>query len=318
MNVYDKATQYGLYGLLEGTDRHSNGNTFFVDSTCGSNTAGGAWGQSWTTPYATLNYAVSKCTTGAGDVILLAPAHAETITATSTASGSSTGQLCVDKGDISIIGLGRGTKRPTFTFTTAAAAGVKIVGTSPNVLLSNLLFIADYTNGITAGITVAANCYGLTIENCEFRETANTKEFLISISLAALIEDVVIRGNRFTGVAGGTCSEAIVCVGAAPRLQVYDNYFHGDWSAACITASAAASLIIMIRDNLFYNLDPTTGKCVVVHAGTTGTFTGNYMHAGKDATNPLTSTVLMCCENYATNIEAESGNLAPAAGDWAT
>lgn len=318
MNIYDRAMQYGLYGMLEGTDRKSNGKTFFVDSTNGENTAGGEWGKSWEYPYATVNYAVSKCTTGAGDVILVAAAHVETITATSTASGSSTGQFCIDKGDISIIGMGRGTKRPTFTFTTAAASGVKIVDTSPNVLLANLLFVSAYTNGITAGITVDANCSGLTIENCEFRETLNTQEFLITISLAALIEDVIIRGNRFTGVAGGTCSEAIVCVGAAPRLQVYDNYFHGDWSAACITASAAASLIIMIRDNLLYNLDPTTGKCVVVHAGTTGTFTRNLMHAGQDATNPLTSTLLMCCENYATNIEAESGNLAPAAGDWAT
>jgi len=317
MNIYDRALQYGLYGLLEGTDRQSNGSTFFVDSTNGSNTAGGVWGQSWDFPYATVNYAVSKCTTGAGDVILVAAAHAETITATSTASGSSTGQFCIDKGDISIIGMG-GTKRPTFTFSTAAAAGLKIVGTSPNVLIANLLFLSDYTNGPTACITAAANCYGLTIENCEFRETINTKEMLITISLAALIEDVVIRGNRFIGIAAGDDSEAIVCVGAVPRLQVYDNFFHGDWSAACITASAAASLHIMIRDNLFYNLDPTTGKCVVVNSATTGTFTKNLMHAGQDTANPLTSTLLMCCENYATNAEAESGNLAPAAGDWAT
>jgi hypothetical protein len=169
MNVYDKALQYGLYGLLEGTDRQSNGNTFFVDSTNGSNTAGGVWGQSWEYPYATVNYAISKCTTGAGDVILVAAAHTETITATSTASGSATGQFCIDKGDVSIIGMGRGTKRPTFTFTTAAGAGVHLVGTVPNVLMANLVFISAFTNGITTTITVPANAYGFTLENCEFR-----------------------------------------------------------------------------------------------------------------------------------------------------
>ena len=290
MNVYDKALQYGLYGLLEGTNRQSNGNTFFVDSTVGSNTAGGTWGDSWTTPYATVNYAVSKCTTGAGDVILVAAAHAETITAASTASGSATGQFCIDKGDVSIIGMGRGTKRPTFTFTTAAGAGIDIVGTAPNILLANLLFISTFTNGITATIDVPANAYGLTIENCEWRESANTTEHLIMVKIAAACEDVVIRGCRFIGVDGGTDSEAILLVGAAPRIQIYDNFFSGDWSAACITASAAASLDIMIRNNLMDNVDATTGKCIVVNAGTGGCIFGNYMHAGKDGTSPLTTT----------------------------
>ena len=318
MNIYDSALQYGLYGLLEGTNRQSNGNTFFVDSTNGSNSAGGTWGESWTTPYATVNYAVSKCTTGAGDVILVALGHAETITATSTASGSSTGQFCIDKGDVSIIGMGRGSKRPTFTFTTAAAAGVHIVGTSPNILMANLLFVSAYTNGLTSCVNVPANAYGLTIENCEFRETLNTQEMLKTISIAAACEDVSIRGCVFNGVEGGTCSDAIVCAGAAPRLHVNDCIFNGDWSAACISASVAASLNVIIADNLFDNLDPAIGKCVVVHASTTGHFARNLMHAGKDTVSPLTSTLLICCENYATNFEAESGNLCPAVGDWAT
>jgi len=305
--VYDKATQWGLYGMLEGNDRIGNGNTFFVDSTCGSNTAG--YGDSWDTPYATVNYAISKCTTGANDVILVAAAHAETITATSTASGAATGQFCIDKGDVSILGMGRGTKRPTFTFTTAAASGVKLLGTSPNVLLSNLIFISKYTGGITAGITVEANCYGLTVENCEFRETANTQEFLIAISIAALCEDVTIRGCRFITVAGGTNSEAIKLVGAAPRFRMYDNFFSGDWSAACLTASAAASLDVEIRDNLLDNLDDGVGKCIVLHAGTTGWVVRNLMHGGKDGTSPLTSTAVVAAQNYYTNAEAASAGI---------
>ncbi len=313
VQVYDKATQWGQYGLLEGNDRMGNGNTFFVDSTSGSNSAGGQWGQNWDFPYATVNYAMSKCTTGANDVILVAAAHAETITASSTASGVATGQFCIDKGDVSIIGMGRGTKRPTFTFTTAAGAGVHIVGTSPNVILSNLLFISAFTNGLTTTITVPANAYGFTLENCEFRETANTQEMLIMVSIAAACEDVTIRGNRFIGVAGGTDSEAILLVGAAPRFKMYDNVFDGDWSASCLTGSAATCLNIEIRDNLLDNLDPTTGKCIVVAAGTTGVIFNNIMHAGLNATSPLTQTACLCAQNYYTNAEgASAGILTPA------
>jgi hypothetical protein len=135
------------------------------------------------------------------------------------------------------------------------------------------------------------------------------------VSIAAACEDVVIRGNKFITIAGGTNSEAILCVGAAPRIQIYDNFFSGDWSAACITASAAASLDVLIRDNILDNLDPTTGKCIVVHAGTTGAIIRNIMHAGLDGTSPLTQTACLCAQNYYTNAEAASAALLTPATD---
>jgi len=44
----------------------------------------------------------------------------------------------------------------------------------------------------------------------------------------------------------------------------------------------------------------------------------NLVHTGKDATAGIVAAAMACCENYNTTVEAESGNLCPAAGDWAT
>ncbi len=316
-NIYDPALQHGLYGLLEGADRHSNGQTFFVDSTIGENTAGGTWGESWETPFATVNYAMSKCTTGADNVILVAAAHVETITATSTSSGSSTGQFCIDKGDVSIVGMGRGTKRPTFTFTTAAAAGVHMVGTSPNVLLSNLLFINNYTGGGTAAITVAANCYGLTVENCEFRETANTKEWLLAISLASAIEDVTIRGCRFHNIDGGTATAAIKTAGTAPRLKVYDNWFRGDWSGPVLDLDADHVYDVEIRDNVINNIDAAAGIVIALTSSGTGAIHDNLIHTGLPTAAPITAAACLIGPNSITFDEGVTGglsNLHPAKG----
>ena len=316
-NIYDPALQHGMYGLLEGTDRQSNGNTFFVDSTNGSNTAGGTWGQSWDTPFATVNYAVSKCTTGAGDVILVAAAHVETITATSTASGAATGQFCIDKGDVSIIGMGRGTKRPKFTLTTAAAAGVKIVGTSPNVLIANIQFKTNYTGGTTAVIAASANCYGLTVENCMFYETANSKEALIAITLAALMEDVTIRGCYFHNIDGGTASGVIVTAGAAPRLKIYDNWFRGDWSGPVLDLDAAAVADLDVHDNVINNIDGGAGLVIGCHANGTGMIYDNVIHTTLESDEPIIAAKCLIARNKVTFAEGLSGgvsNIAPTRG----
>jgi len=314
MNVYDKAMQYGLYGMLEGTDRQSNGQTIFVDSTNGSNTAGGTWGQSWDTPYATVSYAISKCTTGAGDVIFVAAAHTENISAdgSTAGSGSTTGIFSVDKGDVSIIGLGRGTKRPTFSFTTAAAAGVYLIGTSPNVLLNNLVFIGNYTNGVTSAMSIAANCYGATIENCDFRETANTKENLIAISIAALCEDVVIRGNKFHSIAGGTDSAVVKTAGAAPNLAIYDNYIDGDYSGPVFDLDAVAlSLDMDIHDNVINNVDAAAGIVIGCHANSTGAIYDNKIKHGLPGSAVITAAAAAVFGNVIEDVYGKQGNFGP-------
>ncbi len=81
MRNYDDVLGIGLYGWLEGIDRQGNGNTYFVDGNSGNaaNISSGEQGGSWDLPFETVNYAISQCTNGGGDVILVAAGHTETI-----------------------------------------------------------------------------------------------------------------------------------------------------------------------------------------------------------------------------------------------
>ena len=96
----------------------STGNRFFVDSgatTTGGDTAG--HGTSPDAPFLTLDYALSSdvCTASNGDIIYVMPGHAEAII--------SAADIACDLAGVKIIGLGEGSDKPTFTFTTCSTCG---------------------------------------------------------------------------------------------------------------------------------------------------------------------------------------------------
>src|SRR4030095_6142797 len=102
---------------------------FFVSSTTGSNGNDGSSPQS---AFATIDYAIGKCTANKGDTIVVMQNHAETLTAA--------GSITADVAGINIIGLGTGTDRPELTFSTATTASFLI--TAANVLVANIVGIS--------------------------------------------------------------------------------------------------------------------------------------------------------------------------------
>jgi len=78
---------------------------FWVDSNIGSDGNKGTWRR----PFATIDYAVGRCTANRGDIIFVKPNHVETV--------DSAGDLDLDVAGISVIGLGTGTHRPEIRFT---------------------------------------------------------------------------------------------------------------------------------------------------------------------------------------------------------
>lgn len=84
------------------------GKTFFVDSDA-SNAADTNNGRSWSSPLATIDGAINKCTANQGDTIILAESHSETYTTTGA-------KFTADVAGITIIGLGEGSDRPTISY----------------------------------------------------------------------------------------------------------------------------------------------------------------------------------------------------------
>src|SRR3990167_5732659 len=108
----------------------TTGTYYFVHSGTG---AAGNDGKSSTTPLATIDQAVNKCTADKNDVVVVMPGHAESIAA---AAG-----IDADIAGISIVGLGNGENRPVVTFTTAAGADLDV--DAANITISGIVFKND-------------------------------------------------------------------------------------------------------------------------------------------------------------------------------
>ena len=314
MKLYDMVRKYGweiLAVLPSIPNVRAEGNVFFVDSgqtTTGLDAADGEHGHSWDKPFLTLNFAISQCTANQGDVILMAPGHAETLTTTATASGTTTTEVGVDKAGVSIIGLGTGSLRPTFTCT--ATAG-QIAVLAANVTIENILMIGNVED-LTDQITLDANSDGAIIRNCEFRDSGASKEVVAQIDIAADCDDVTIDGCRFiTTVNNSAGLAAIRFVGGSDRTVIKNCVMHGDWNSAAILATALVSYNILIENNYIFQLDAAVGLAISLKSTTTGIVVRNLLHGGLDGTDPLSQTLCLCCENYGTNAEAGSGALTP-------
>ena len=299
INKYDNQ---GLRGhQTEGSTAQTNGQVWFVNGNHGSagNTADTGVGASWDLPFATINYAISRCSNDGGDIIYVAPGHTETIEDTSplNQSGTVTDELCIDKTGVTIVGMGTGTNRPTITLSGATDATIEI--RAADVTLRNLLIVNNLAN-IIAMVQVNALADGLIIENCEFRDSGASLECVLQINLATAADDITIRGCRFFNTAANDGNTAcIFSVGATARLKVYDNIFRGDWQAPVIDLDAAVSTDTEIVDNLFNQLDAVVTSVIDLHGSTTGVVKGNHIHCPAGGSQvPISAAAVLVSDNW--------------------
>ena len=296
----------------------AEGNIYFVDSgaTNATDAADEVHGHSWTNPFATLNFAISQCTANQGDIILIAPGHAETLSTTATASGTTTTEVGVDKAGITIIGLGSASLRPTFT---CSATPGQIAVLAANVTIENILMVSNIAD-LTDMITLDAASDGCTIKNCEFRDGAANKEVVAMIDVATTVDDLTIEGCRFFSTDTNDAGlAAIRFAGSGARPTIKNNYFRGDFNTSAILGTVGAVTNALIENNYINNIDAAADNCAIaMKSDATGMIVRNLVHTGKDVTAGIVAAAMACCENYCTTVEAESGNLCPAAGDWAS
>ena len=282
------------------------GQVFWVGATAtvpggvaGSDNAGN-FGSSPKRPFATLDYALGFCSNSRGDVIYLLPQHQEDV------ANATTFQL--DKIGVSVIGLGRGTDRPQFNFT---ATGGSVELDAANCRISNVMFIADIT-AVVVGVNVdAAYCE---IDNCEFNFNASGDDFLKFVDVDAVgntwIHDCLFYAENAT--AG---SNDGIRLDTAPRTRIERCQFYGDFARSPIISEGAASVSILIKDNVLYNDD--TGNVdngIALTVADTGLLINNRiatLHAGS-ALLSLDPGYLLCLENYSVNAIDQHGVVVPA------
>jgi len=151
-------------------------------------------GKNWASALATVDAAVNKSANNTNDVILVAPDHAETFSATAG--------VTVDVNGIAIIGLRQGGMMPTFTFDTSVDSDVIVSGN--NVLIENIRFINDL-DATTGILNITGN--DVTILNCEYRTTTGEATDVIVTNNALRL---VIDGWRHIGALADGGDSAIM------------------------------------------------------------------------------------------------------------
>lgn len=299
-----KCAEHNLYDFRQVFP--TTGNLWFVDS--GASASG--TGLSPEDPVTTLNAAVALCTANNGDTIVVMEGHAETL--------DTAADVDLNVAGIRVIGLGHGASRPTFTYT--AAAGTFAVGAS-SVWVENLLFVANFTNGVTEGIDIDDAHTDVYFKNCEMRSTSATKEFLKGVTIAASAARITFDGCFFYETGGGDALSAIFSEGALDRLVVKNCEFDGTWTVSVIDVDAGTNVVVRPRflNNVAYNSDTGAGLFCTIDSGTVGFFMGNRSGIGKANTVPVTdASASVFIDNLATDAAAISELKYPAtATAWA-
>lgn len=202
------------------------GDVYWVDSGAGSNGYKGTFDR----PFATIDYAVGRCTASNGDIIAVKAGHTETVTA---AAG-----LALDVAGICLVGLGAGDLRPTINFTTAVGADMDV--DAANISMYNFLFTGG-VDALTGPIDV--NAADFSFINCETRDvTGQATDFIVTDANA---DRMLIDGWVHRGAAAAGADTAITIVGG-DNITIKNFWIDGNFAVAAIenVTTAAVNLTI--------------------------------------------------------------------------
>lgn len=238
----------------------TNGNALYCDSATGTTTGPGYSPES---AYSTLATATGGAVASNGDVVFVAPGHAESITG---AAG-----ITFNKAGVRYQGVGIGRNRPTLTFSTSTAAQVLV--TAANVTFANMVF--DFT-GIDAIVAaIAVDAADVTFEDCEFLTNSATAGVVSGITVGGTTTSPRFRvlNCRFLGPAtnSGTTTTAQVTLTDCPDFVFKGNYCTGKMTQSI--TNGAALLRGLIDDNRF--VVATGTKAINMHASSTPFVTNN-------------------------------------------
>ncbi|MDY6835499.1 MAG: hypothetical protein SVY53_11940 [Chloroflexota bacterium] len=271
------------------------GNMYFVDATNGASTN---TGESWEQALDTIDGAVNKCTANNGDIIVVAPYHAENLAADSAVD--------IDVAGVTVLGVRHGRLMPTLT-ATAAAGDLKLAAN--NVTIANLRFLGGI-DATTGCIEVSgADC---AIIDCEYRDS--TGQATDTIITTAAAERLLIDGYRHIGAAAAGANSAIAIVGAVDGVEVKNFNIYGNFAVGAIDFRTVASTCAWIHDGLIWTENSADIAIVDTITGSSGTIGPNlYIMLQDNAANiteAVTGATFHLFDNvYVCNLASEKGML---------
>ncbi len=247
-----------------------------------------------------------------GDVILVAPGHAETV--------SAAGDITLDIADVSIVGLGLGTSRPKITFDTATTATISV--SAANVTLENIVIEANFAD-IVAPFTLAAAA-NFKLVGCEVTQAAAAMNFLYVFDTNAT--NNAADGLSFINskwVEADTATISLAKIDAdLDNFSVVGSYVNlgvntSDLPALAVVATGKDVTNVMIEDNDVIRLNDANPLLVTADTTTanTGIIKNNRVRHADTASELLITagTNIGLFDNKASAVVDASGYLLPAA-----
>jgi hypothetical protein len=235
------------------TLQNANGNVFHVDSNKGSNGNTGTFVK----PFATIDYAVGRCTADQGDTIVVAAGHIETVVA---AAG-----LDLDVAGITIIFLGEGANRGVIRFGTAVSADMDV--DAANITMINPRFQANI-DALTGPIDV--NAANFKIINGEYYDgsSVDTTDCVVT---AATATGLKLHGWKYTpGNEGGTQKQSNIQLNGVDNAELIDIDITGDFATGNIENVTDEVLNVRFENIKLKNTNSGPKPGMVLDANATG------------------------------------------------
>ena len=216
MDFHARRVIAGGVPLYPGNVDFVSGSTFYVNS----GVAAAGDGRSPQGAVATITAGLALCTAAANDKLIVMPGHAENISA---AAG-----LAIAKSSVSIIGLGRGTARPTLSWT-AAAATLSI--TAANVAFVNFRFVNNFADVVTM-FDVSGAGDELLFESCQFTDTSTILNAIDFITLATGVDGLTLRNCQVVGKSAN--NDSFITGVAHDRIRIENCQIQLDVAQAAV------------------------------------------------------------------------------------
>jgi len=257
----------------------ATGRRIWVGSAEANAGTGAPYGSNPHVPLTTLAEAVALTLDGQHDVIMIMPGHTEDIGAADIATTND---------GYSIIGIGKGTDRPTFTLT---AVGSTFHVNSANVRIENCIF--TLSADATAMITVEADDF--TMKDCNlFAGAAHEAVSYVSVAGAANVCDRMTFDNVHIHSMTAGSTQAFLLNTIEQDLIIKNCRIHGDFTAACIQSTAALGRVFLYH-NMVANV-AAAAHAIELSGGSTGAIVQNYVYSSTWA-NGLDPGACWCSGN---------------------
>lgn len=246
-----------------------------------------------------------------GDVLLVKPGHAETI--------SSSTALTLSVAGVAIIGLGSGSKAPKFTIDTANTATINV--SADNISFTNCQFFANFLS-IAACFTLTTAKW-FTLQNCFFQDTSGVLNFLNivkSTGAANTVDGLTITDSQWNSLGTTSVNSFVLTANDIDSCTLNRNritMLTTVDAAILITVTAGVLTNFQADSNVGYRKNTTTANSSLINVGgttSTGFVSNNKVQTLTTTSDKLfTTTVgLAAFENRVTGVVGATGFVIPA------